>query len=184
VTFRAPDLIEPLVGWRAWHVRDTEAGWRLYSIHYAELWTAGEAMDATCRRSRYAYRANENTHARHGAPARGCLCGVYAGKVLAQARQYFVADHLTCERVPPSPDYIHRVIGEVSLWGRVVECSQGYRASIAYPARLWVPTRRPDGQALDVEAVALDLLDYGVPVDLIDAGSRVEIMREIAQQTD
>jgi hypothetical protein len=104
--------------------------------------------------------------------------------VLAQARQYFVADHLTCERVPPSPDYIHRVIGEVSLWGRVVECSQGYRASIAYPARLWVPTRRPDGQALDVEAVALDLLDYGVPVDLIDAGSRVEIMREIAQQTD
>ena len=57
-------------------------------------------------------------------------------------------------------------------------------ASIAYPARLWVPTRRPDGHPLDVEAVALDLIDYGVPVDLIDAGGRVEIMREIAQQTD
>lgn len=181
---RAPDLIEPLVGWRAWYVCETESGWRLSSIHYAELWAAGEAIEAACRRNRYVSSVNENTHARHTAPARDCLCGIYAAKVFAQARQYFVADHATCERVPPSPDYIHRVVGQVSLWGRVVDCSQGYRAASAYPARLWIPTRRPGGQPVDVEAIALDLLDYGVPVDLIDAGDRAQIMREIARRTD
>jgi hypothetical protein len=184
MTDRAPDLIGPLVGWRAWCVRETERGWRLFSIHYGEAWPAGRQLEAACYRSRYVSNANENTHARHFVPAKDCLCGVYAAKVMAQARQYFNASHSTCEMVPPSLDYIHRAIGQVSLWGRVVECSQGYRASIAYPARLWVPTRRPDGHLLDVEAVALDLLHYGVAVDLIDAGGRVEIMREIAQQTD
>jgi hypothetical protein len=179
MTTRAPDLIGPLVGWRAWHVRETEQGWRLSSIHYGEAWPAGEPLEAACYRSRYVSNANLNTHARHSAPARDCLCGVYGAKELDQARQYFIASYSSVEAVPPSPDYVHRAIGQVSLWGRVVECSQGYRASVAYPARLWLPTRRPDGHAVDLEVVALDLLAYGVAVELLDAGTRFEIMREL-----
>jgi hypothetical protein len=177
---RAPDMIGPLRAWRSWYVRETEEGWRLFSIHYGEAWPAERAIEAACYRSRYVSNANENTHARHAAPARDCLCGVYGAKELDQARQYFVASYSGCEMVPVTPDYVHRVVGQVDLWGRVIDCSQGYRAEIAYPAHLWLPTRRPDGKDFDVEAAALDLLAYGVPVELLDGGSRFEIMRRLS----
>jgi hypothetical protein len=176
---RTPDLIGPLSAWRAWYVRETEDGWRLFSIHYGEAWPVGRALEAACFRSRYVSTANESTHARHAAPARDCLCGIYGAKALDQARQYVVASYSVCERIPAGAEYVHRVVGLVHLWGRVVDCSQGYRAEIAYPAHLWLPTRRPDGQRVDVGGPALDLLDYGVPVDLLEAGSRVEIVREL-----
>ena len=34
-----------------------------------------------------------------------------------------------------------RVLGRVSLWGDVVECAWGWRASFAYPAQIYVPDR-------------------------------------------
>jgi hypothetical protein len=176
---RAPDVIGPLVGWRAWYVKETDEGWRLSSIHYSEPWPAGRQLEAECHRSRYVATANESTHARHEAPGKRCLCGVYAAKEVEQAKQYFVASYAGPEGVPPGPDYVHRAVGQVSLWGRVLDCTLGYRASIAYPARLWIPTRRPDGEHIDVEAVALGLLDYGVPVDLIGGGAQRAILREL-----
>lgn len=176
---RAPDLIGPLVGWRAWYVRETDEGWRLCSIHYAEPWPVGQRLEALCHRSRYVSTKNESTHARHDAPGKRCLCGVYAAKELELAKQYLVPTYNSPEGVPPGPDYVHRAVGQVSLWGRVLDCALGYRASIAYPARLWIPTRRPDGEPFDVEALALDLVDYGVSVDVLEAGSQVEILREL-----
>jgi hypothetical protein len=177
--YRAPDLIAPLLGWRAWYVRPTEEGWRLFSIHYGEAWAPGEQLEAVCFRNRYVSTANENTHARHTPPGKDCLCGVYAAKEAEHARQYFIASYSGAEAVRQGEDYVHRAVGQVSLWGRVVEGTHGYRAATAYPARLWLPTDRPDGRPFDVEAAALDLLDYGVAVDLIEAGTRVEIMREL-----
>ena len=57
-----------------------------------------------------------------------------------------------------------RVIGRVSLWGRVIEGDRGFRASHAYPSHLYVPGRSLNG-ASDVspEEVALALTVYGVP---------------------
>lgn len=177
---RAPDVIGPLVGWRAWYIRDTAEGWRLFSIHYSEPWPAGRRFEAACHRGRYVSTAEESTHARHDAPGRQCLCGVYAAKDVEQAKQYLVPSYAGLEGgLPPGPDYIPRAVGQVNVWGRVLDCPLGYRASSAYPARLWIPTRRPDGKRVDVEAVALDLLAYGVPVDLLDAGPQHEIVREL-----
>ena len=61
----------------------------------------------------------------------------------------------------------------VSLWGRVVECTRGWRASFAYPKMIYVPaTRAPYWlRAQRAEAVALALTDYDVPVELLDADS-------------
>ena len=69
---------------------------------------------------------------------------------------------------------VHRVIGTVSLWGRVVECARGWRASRAYPRRIYVPgTRAPYWlRAERAEEVALGLTDYDVPVELLDSHTR------------
>ena len=102
-----------------------------------------------------------------------------------QAREYLVPDHTGWESLSHDARYVHRVVGLASLWGRTVECVQGYRASYAYPAQLWIPTQRPDGRPVDVEGLALDLVDYGVPIELVDAGSRdaiVDALRERAAQ--
>lgn len=179
---RAPDLAVPIVGWRSWHVVKTDEGWRLSSIHYPELWPAGRELVADCHRGRFVSAAPGTDHSRHAAPGRRCLCGVYGARDLDHARQYFIACHSTYETVPAAPHYSHRVVGQVQLWGRVVECSQGYRAERAYPARLWVPTHRPDRRPFDVEAVAFDLLAYGAPVDLLDAASRYEIGRGLRRE--
>ncbi len=66
------------------------------------------------------------------------------------------------------------VIGTVSLWGRVVECTRGWRASHAYPKAIYVPaTHGPYWlRAERAEEVALALTDYGIPVELLDADSR------------
>ena len=68
---------------------------------------------------------------------------------------------------------VHRVIGTVSLWGRVVECTRGWRGSRAYPKKIYVPpTRAPFWlRAERVEEIALALTDYDVPVELLDAES-------------
>lgn len=173
----APDLIGPILGWRAWCVRETEEGWRLYSIHYGEAWPVRNDLTAWCYRSRYLSTANNISHNRHIAPTKDCFCGIYGANEFAQVRQYVIASYLSCETVPP--DYVHRVVGQVSLWGRVVQCSQGYRAGNAYPARLWLPVRRPDGKSIDVDAIAFGLADYGIPIELLDAGTRYEIVHQI-----
>jgi hypothetical protein len=57
------------------------------------------------------------------------------------------------------------VIGRVLLWGSVVEEDAAWRAELAYPQRLLVPTLLRDAYG-----VARDLEDYGVPVTLMDVG--------------
>lgn len=59
------------------------------------------------------------------------------------------------------------VVGVVALWGTVVTCERGFRASHAYPSELWVPWPERRG-GFDREDVALQLTDYGVPVRLLD----------------
>ena len=65
------------------------------------------------------------------------------------------------------------MIGTVSLWGRVVECTRGWRASRAYPSRIYVPQRPAPYwlRAERSEEIALGLTDYGVPVELLDAAA-------------
>ncbi len=114
-----------------------------------------------------------------------CQCGVYGAAGPERARQYFVASWAELEGLPPPPladDYVPRAVGQVQLWGRVLECAQGYRAEHGYPSRIWIPARRPDGRAFDVESIALDLLDYGVAVELLDVATRAEISERLPSE--
>lgn len=171
VTAAAPDYAEPFVGWRVWSVVETEDALRLRSVVFDAVWPARERLTASClrRRLRLPWRRGELAHA---APVEPCSCGIYASTLQR------LASYLDCEFERRRFD---RVLGQVFLWGAVVECQQGWRASLAYPARLYVPTRRPDGvQLSDAEDLAFALTDYGVPVVLLDCGRPGEVIDAVS----
>jgi hypothetical protein len=56
----------------------------------------------------------------------------------------------------------------VSLWGSVVECEHGWRASRAYPERLYLLWRREEGSLAPREEVAVGLSVYGVPLQVLE----------------
>jgi hypothetical protein len=101
----------------------------------------------------------------HAPPEGGCGCGIYATREPEEAAFYLQ------ERGWGDALSVQRVIGTVSLWGRVTECKRGWRASHAYPQTIYVPATR-DPEPFGAEPgheVALALTDYGVPVELLDA---------------
>ena len=111
---RVPDLIEPLVGWRGWRVRDG----RLWGVHYPAAWPSGEPIAAYC-----------GSLKDHDAPGEGCNCGVHAAKDEEGLRLNYLFG---------LPD----VYGKVNLWGRVAVHSRGYRAEFGYPRELFVRGER------------------------------------------
>jgi len=160
----APDYMEPIVGWRTWLVLLEGGDFRLRSVVYDALWPPGRELVASCLRHRLPWRRRSG----HVPPARRCRCGIYAAKEPEDAASYLEgrswADALSDQRV----------IGTVSLWGRVVECERGWRASHAYPKMIYVPPARSRSwlRAERPQEVALALTDYGVPVDLLDTDAR------------
>jgi hypothetical protein len=139
-----PDGIEPLVGWRYWRA---DEGW-LCSLNKFKTWPAGRPLRAQCALAMD-----------HGPlPGERCGCGIYAAIDLPTLKELVQPDL-------ESP----LVVGEVSLWGKVIPAELGFRAELAYPRRLWVVN---DAVAtLDGRTDApLALADrYGVPVEPCDA---------------
>ncbi|HEX6132193.1 MAG TPA: hypothetical protein VF044_10705 [Actinomycetota bacterium] len=106
---------EPLIGWRVWQLAERRGRPMLAPATASDdLWPALRPFRAGCR-------ATVRRH--HRAPDPACACGIYASDSLVS----FLAAGWT-------PDV--SVIGQVSLWGRVVEHTSGWRAAFAYPARL------------------------------------------------
>jgi hypothetical protein len=106
---------EPLIGWRVWQLAERRGRPMLAPATASDdLWPALRPFRAGCR-------ATVRRH--HRAPDPACACGIYASDSLVS----FLAAGWT-------PDV--SVIGQVSLWGRVVEHASGWRAAFAYPARL------------------------------------------------
>lgn len=171
---QAPDYVEPIVGWRLWHVVERQGALRLCSPLYRTLWVPRQEMVAACRRGVESRVLSIRPGVRrHSPPHARCSCGIYASRTPDQAAAYL-------SRLFRQPeDVLHRVIGHVSLWGTVVECERGWRASHAYPARICVPaperrallplrSRRP---AVSPDQIAFALADYGVPVEIIECRS-------------
>jgi hypothetical protein len=133
----------PVVGWRAWVVTETAAGLRLGSVLYDEVWTPGTTALATCRRREdfFAEPLGE-----HPTPGLECGCGYHAARDPADALSYL--------RGRNESTTVCRILGEVAIWGRVVETEAGWRAGAAYPFRLYVPD----------DAIGDALAVYGVPV--------------------
>jgi len=173
----APDFCEPTLGWRVWDIVDQDGALRLRSPAFLTLWLPRREAVALCRRSFPSRRVFGLPE--HRAPEERCSCGIYAAREAAQAVPYL------SRLFPRRPGVLHRVVGRVSLWGRVVECERGWRGASAYPCALYVPTaarrrlfsfRRLPPPLVPAEEVALGLAEYGVPIELVDCGTRGELL--------
>jgi hypothetical protein len=136
-----PDYVSPVVAYRVWHLGPCG----LTSLN-GEFWHPNQTLEAVCWRS-----VN-----RHTPPHGDCSCGIYAAKSL---------DHLR------GIGYAERgVLGEVYLWGTVVEHKLGWRAQFAYPKTLVV--RSPEMLLYDRQRLKI-LIGYGA--DLFLAGQKGNI---------
>ena len=157
----APDLFEPFHAWRVWRV--TKDGYRavLASVSRPIIWPAGQPLVADCMRHRSRLGSFLRPGASHVAPAAHCACGIYATD-LDHALDYLTQDAFPFEMAT--------VLGSVALWGEVVECEVGYRASRAYPVALYIPDTHRGADWGPSGTIALDLQCYGVPVEMLASG--------------
>jgi hypothetical protein len=132
-----------VTGWRAWVVTETAAGLRLGSVLHDLVWRHGRPAVAECRRDDDPFAVAIGPHP---TPGPACNCGFHAARDPVDALSY--------GRGRDEPGTVCRILGEVLLWGHVLETEGGWRASHAYPVRLYVP---------DAE-LAVALAAYSVPV--------------------
>ena len=134
-----PDFLEPITAYRAWAV-DLTTG-QLISLN-RNVWPDGTPLHAVCIRGGFRH---------HPAPQFYCSCGIYAVKRIVDRDNVFpvwrgaplVENDCTC------------CFGTVSLWGRVIEHENGFRAEFAYPAELF---------CLDAKVARIIEQRYEVPV--------------------
>jgi len=143
----APDYIFPIIGCRVWRLDETG----LKSIN-GFPWQPGRHMSAKCAQP-----------AEHESPQRDCKCGVYAAKSF---------DHLRRMRYTESERWLR---GEVSLWGRMVEHEDGWRAQFAYPKNFIVPISiLPSAMSL-IESSLTSLLAYRCNISLLAENTTVPL---------
>jgi len=173
----APDYIEPVKGWRTWLVVQGHDGARLASVSFPALWPRRRRLSAECGRG-FHTGAGPPLRVEHRAPSADCSCGIYATWNLDRATQ--IADCATARfRDCLGRAVLGAALGQVSLWGTVVECAHGWRAGFAYPARIFVlsPSYGRRAQVASAEELAVDLSGYGVPVEALACTSSAEIRR-------
>jgi ribosomal protein L37E len=149
--FKAPDVIGTVEGWRAWGVPanlpDFGVPPKLYSVTHKVkgtpyYWTPRQKARAECRRC----GADE-------VPGEHCACGFYSAKtvehLMSMRYHEYDADGLG----------MYHVVGRVANWGKVIECSSGWRSAFSYPVHLYIPFEAFE-LAKPLQAA------YGVPVSL------------------
>ena len=145
--------ILPIVGYRAWVLREG----KLSSYAVDNFWIPQKANVAQCCGHQqtkfwgpYSMQSGPKLipHAGYEAPIPECGCGFYALKTL----QYLEA---WLEHRKPNI-----VIGEVYLWGKIIDCLYGYRAQYAYPKRFY-----SNGyECNDADNNSTPLREFNVPV--------------------
>ena len=131
--FRVPDFTEPAVGWRTWATPVTLPKFgvapKLYSASQDYCWVPRQEGVATCR------------SCKNNVPGEGCYCGFYAARNLEHLTQLGYERHgmfPALARMGFGPEQVVRIVGEASLWGKVIPAEQGWRASKSYPKVLYV----------------------------------------------
>jgi hypothetical protein len=171
---RAPDYFTPVLGWRVWLVVRARGALRLRSGAFQTFWYPREELTASCEGRSLMSRIRRR--APHETPQVHCDCGIHAAKEIGMA-----AGYLSTYDDVLAPVVVHRVIGRVSLWGSVVEGEFGLRAACAYPQHLYVPPRRANGPAVPARAIADSLVDYGVPVEVLDEEEHEDIVGALVE---
>jgi hypothetical protein len=166
---RAPDSLEPVVGWRAWDLVHVDHDcWRLDSVIHRCVWPVRHELVAACLTTR------GHVAKTHFSPIDRCQCGIYATASLDRLANY------VGQGLGPSPRL--QAIGLVSLWGRLLQHEQGWRGSHGYPRRLWLPQRNSRDEPIGGwETIALDLADYGAPILPLDRGTSPAILATLRE---
>lgn len=128
ITRRSPDFCQTITAWRGWGIKNE----KLQALGQEAAWKPKEAKPAKCTQSKS-----------HRAPSRECNCGYWSFKSL---------DLLT-EALKGYTTSV-AVLGQVEIWGRVIDCENGFRSEFAYPKELWLLKQ-------DLEYLSCS---YGVPV--------------------
>ena len=142
----APDLIEPIVGFRAWRYTMSDRGVHLFPFNltaddllprneWEGAWAAW--VTASCLSPREPY---------HRAPDESCTCGFYAMKALDDLGDFTMA--IILQAASSQGDWVEgALLGRVQLAGKVIEHADGYRAERAHIAEL-IPTTTDAGITL------------------------------------
>jgi hypothetical protein len=131
MTAPIPDYMGTITAWRGWQIRNG----KLAPIGTSGIWEPKKANRAVCTKL--------ETGANHDAPSKKCTCGYWTFRTM-ETLQEALAGY--AQKV--------QVIGTVDIWGKVIECTNGFRAEYAYPKELWL---------LDDELEHLSWT-YGVPI--------------------
>ena len=142
MTTAAPDLVDPVVGFRAWRI----VGGRLLSPYIPCTWE-GRVMHAACFDANRRLQQGRGWLAEdHVSPHPDCQCGVYAYH--RPGAQAYYGEWEMCE-------------GVVTAWGRIEAHRDGLRAEHARIEALAMPPRHDPSRQGTVQAIA-DAL--GVPL--------------------
>jgi hypothetical protein len=169
------------VGWRSWAVVENRRQLRLRSVVFDTVWPPQDELVAGCNRLsiRLWLPFLRRRATAHDVPFERCSCGIHATSDVETAANYlYLYDDLR------QPQLRCRAIGRVSLWGSVVEGESGWRASRAYPERLFLPRTDRAGRATDAEAILDGLSDYGVPIEILEdeaEGALASAVRRVKQ---
>jgi hypothetical protein len=154
-TFVVPDIMGTCEGWRTWEVDEELPPFgtapRMTSVtHHDYFWAPRREMRAECDLDR---------HGPETVPDEGCTCGFYSAKTLEHLQSLgYIGKVGRAGKVP--------VVGRLNLWGKVIECDQGWRSEYAYPAELYVPHCN--------WKLGVRLRDaFGVPVRLLNTSGEV-----------
>ncbi len=144
----APDLIEPIVGYRAWRYTASERAVQLFPITLTaddlgeeNAWEGAWSgwVRASCP------ALDEGTHL---APDEGCSCGFYAMKTPDAVARFTAMTQVRTDA--DHTDVSNSVVfGRVDLAGKVIEHETGYRAERARIAEL-MPTTSDAGLTLSL----------------------------------
>lgn len=182
-----PDAIGYVVGYRAWMV-NSETSYLHPIVNDPGPWLPRQAYEAYCMRPEMqAWASVFSIDMRHKEPpVDDCGCGIHAAKTIDGAKEYILNYRSECTRV----------FGRVKLWGTIIEGTEGYRASRAYPDDIVVLTSatRPavitkgvaqykyEWNLSEPNELAKKLFEmYGVPVKVISGGSEISIRRQLRE---
>lgn len=140
-----PDYISPVIAWRVWQLVDGG----IASLN-GQPWIPGKTLAASCAAPGRPALPLGRAFPRHDAaaevPGLNCSCGVYAAR------------SLSCLRGMEYDRY--GILGEVFLWGRVVEHENGWRGQFAYPKSFFLPSNQLGATLASVQSRLATLIAY------------------------
>ena len=129
---------QAIVAYRAW---DWD-GSHLLACGVSGTWAA-----MTAPRAEHTTSDHMGNRPKCAAPKADCNCGYYAFKTpIDLARNSY----------GPNPRNPFHLVGRVALWGRVIECTGGYRAEYAYPQALFLGVGADDAAKAAARVYGVD----------------------------